>query len=70
MAAWFGGSCLQENFPEADRALVLDVIASPGFYEVLEPLPGAVEADGLGCSAVCRGESSGHQPLIVGLRVV
>eukprot|EP00913_Durusdinium_trenchii_P034764 g32519.t1 len=32
------------NFPEADRALVLDVIASPGFYEVLEPLPGAVEA--------------------------
>ncbi|CAK9050368.1 Putative 5'(3')-deoxyribonucleotidase [Durusdinium trenchii] len=35
---------IEENFPEADRALVLDVIASPGFYEVLEPLPGAVEA--------------------------
>ena len=34
----------KENFPEADRQMVLEVIASPGFYEVLEPLPGAVEA--------------------------
>ena len=35
---------IEENFPASDRPMVMDVIASPGFYESLEPLPGAVEA--------------------------
>ena len=35
---------IEENFQESERAQVMEVIASPGFYESLEPLPGAVEA--------------------------
>ena len=34
----------EENFQASERAQVMEVIASPGFYESLEPLPGAVEA--------------------------
>ena len=35
---------IEENFDESERAMVLDTVASPGFYESLEPLPGAIEA--------------------------
>jgi len=35
---------IEENFDESERAQVLETVASPGFYESLEPLPGAVEA--------------------------
>lgn len=35
---------IEENFPESARAEVLETVASPGFYESLQPLPGAVEA--------------------------
>ena len=35
---------IEENFQASERAQVMEVIASPGFYESLEPLPGAVEA--------------------------
>lgn len=35
---------IEENFEASDRQKVLDVITSPGFYESLEPYPGAVEA--------------------------
>ncbi|CAE7558036.1 unnamed protein product [Symbiodinium natans] len=35
---------IEENFPEAERAKVLETVASPGLYESLKPLPGAVEA--------------------------
>eukprot|EP00437_Effrenium_voratum_P010759 CAMPEP_0181440172 /NCGR_PEP_ID=MMETSP1110-20121109/22830_1 /TAXON_ID=174948 /ORGANISM="Symbiodinium sp., Strain CCMP421" /LENGTH=802 /DNA_ID=CAMNT_0023563967 /DNA_START=84 /DNA_END=2492 /DNA_ORIENTATION=+ len=35
---------IEENFGKEDQAHVLDAVASPGLYEALEPLPGAVEA--------------------------
>lgn len=35
---------IEENFEASEHAKVLEVIASPGFYESLKPLPGAVEA--------------------------
>ena len=35
---------IEENFDASERAKVLETLASPGFYESLEPLPGAVEA--------------------------
>lgn len=35
---------IEENFQASERAQVMEVIASPGFYESLEPLSGAVEA--------------------------
>eukprot|EP00960_Hanusia_phi_P052587 761544-Hanusia_phi.AAC.2 len=35
---------IEHNFEEQERAKVMDVIASPGFFAELEPLPGAIEA--------------------------
>ncbi|CAJ1361289.1 unnamed protein product [Effrenium voratum] len=35
---------IEENFSKEEAALVLEAVASPGLYESLEPLPGAVEA--------------------------
>jgi len=35
---------IEENFEASEHAKVLEVIASPGFYESLKPLPGALEA--------------------------
>jgi len=35
---------IEENFPESERTEVLKTLQSPGFYESLKPLPGAVEA--------------------------
>ena len=35
---------IEHNFEESERAKVLETVASPGFYESLQPLPGAVEA--------------------------
>ena len=35
---------IEENFASLDLLKVMDVVASPGFYESLEPFPGAVEA--------------------------
>lgn len=35
---------IEENFDPSEHELVMEVITSPGFYESLEPYPGAVEA--------------------------
>jgi len=35
---------IEHNFDEHERAQVMEVIASPGFFAELEPLPGAIEA--------------------------
>ena len=35
---------IEENFPESEHTEVLKTLQSPGFYESLKPLPGAVEA--------------------------
>lgn len=35
---------MEENFPPCERSAVLRVVAEPGFYTSLQPLPGAVEA--------------------------
>eukprot|EP00435_Cladocopium_sp_Y103_P010079 s297_g2.t1 len=35
---------IEENFDPSEHELVMQVITSPGFYESLEPYPGAVEA--------------------------
>ena len=35
---------IEQNFDSSQHQKVLEVVASPGFYECLQPIPGAVEA--------------------------